>query len=355
MNEMFREGYAMNVMKAALYDGQAMQVGEVPVPCVMPEAVIVRVRAAGICGSELNYFRSVDRLQERPSGHEVAGEIVEIGPGVDGWSIGDRVALDTICQGRACGKCRYCLAGQHFHCLNPTSFGGGGFAEYIQRKAMGSHRLPDKLSWAEGALVEPLAVGVHGLRKGQLRGGENVIVLGCGTIGLSAVAAARSLGANQVLATARHPHQGEMALKLGANAIFSPDDQNLGQAVADATEGQGVDMVVEAVGGYAGETARQAIQVCRRLGRIILIGAFHRPVELNLGALLAKERDLITANCYSIADQRHDFDVAIDILASGRLPLRDMVTHTFALDDARVALETAYDKSTHCIKVQLVP
>lgn len=345
----------MDVMRAALYDGQTMQVGEVPKPEVFPDAVIVRVRAVGICGSELNHFRNVDQPQTRPAGHEVAGEIVEVGPGVEGWSIGDRVALDTICQGRACGKCRYCLAGQHFHCRNPTSYGGGGFAEYIQRKAMGCHRLPEELSWAEGALVEPLAVGVHGLRKGQLRGGENVLVLGCGTIGLSAVAAARALGAKQVLATARHPHQGEMAHKVGADRVFDPEDEGLVQAVADVTEGQGADVVVEAVGGYTGETARQAIQVCRRLGRIVLIGAFHRPVELDLGSLLAKEQDLVTANCYSITDQRHDFDVAIDILASGRLPLRDMVTHTFALDEARAALETAYDKSTESIKVQLVP
>lgn len=346
----------MDVMRAALYDGRWMQVSEVLQPRLMPEAVVVRVRAAGICGSDLNYLRSVDKLQEHPSGHEVTGEIVEIGPGVTGWSIGDRVALDTICQGRACGKCRHCLAGQYIHCLDPvSSYGGGGFAEYIQRKALGCHRLPDGLSWAEGALVEPLAVSVHGLRKGQLRGGKNVMVLGCGTIGLTAVAAARALGANQVFVTARHPHQSEMALKLGANAVFRPDDEDLRQVVADATGGQGADIVVEAVGGTTGETAQQAVQLCRPLGRIIVLGLFHRPVELNFWPLLLGERDLIFAVCYSIIGERHDFDVAIDILASGRLPLVEMVTHTFSLEQAREALETAYDKSTHSIKVQLVP
>jgi len=346
----------MDVMKAALYDGKSMQICEVPRPRVMPEAVVVRVRAAGICGSDLNYLRSVDELQEHPSGHEVAGEIVEVGPGVKGWSIGDRVALDTICQGRACGRCRYCLAGQYLHCLDPvSSYGGGGFAEYIQRKALGCHRLPEGLSWAEGALVEPLAVSVHGFRKGQLRGGENVVVLGCGTIGLTAVAAARALGANRVFATARHAHQSEMALKLGADAIFRPDDENLRQVLTDATGGQGADVVVEAVGGMTGQTAQQAVQLCRPLGRIIVLGLFHRPVELDFWPLLIEERDLIFAACYAIIDERHDFDVAIDILASGRLPLTDVVTHTFSLAQAREALETAYDKSSHCIKVQLAP
>ena len=108
----------VDVMKAALYDGESMQVGEVERPQIMPDAVIVRMCAAGICGSELDHFRNIDKPQVRPSGHEVAGEVVEIGPGVEGWAVGDRVALDTICQGRACGKCRYCLAGQHLHCLN---------------------------------------------------------------------------------------------------------------------------------------------------------------------------------------------------------------------------------------------
>jgi len=343
-------------MKAALYDGKAMQIREIPRPKSARDAVIVRVRSAGICGSDLNYLSQRDTPQDHPSGHEVAGEIVKVGPGVEGWAIGDRVALDTICQGRACGKCKYCLAGQHFHCLNPEpSYGGGGYAEFIQRRALGCHRLPDTLSWAEGALVEPLAVSVHGLRKGRLKGRENVVVLGCGTIGLTAVAAARALGANQVLATARHPHQAAMALKLGANAVFAPEGEGLQQALLDVTEGQGADLVLETVGGFTGGAARQAVSLCRPLGRIVVLGVFHRSVELEFNPLLWKEVGLIFAVCYSIIDERHDFDVALDILDSGRLPLKDIVTHTFALEQAQQALETAYDKGTGCIKVQIVP
>jgi threonine dehydrogenase-like Zn-dependent dehydrogenase len=346
----------MGIMKAALYNGEEMQIAEIRRPESARDAVIVRVRAAGICGTDLNHFRSVDTLQQRPSGHEVAGEIVEIGPGVEDWSVGDRVALDTICQGRGCGKCKYCLAGQYFHCLRPErSYGGGGYAEYIQRKALGCHRLPDALTWAEGALVEPLAVSVHGLRKGRLRGGENVVVLGAGTIGLTAVAAARALGANQVFATARHPHQAAMALKLGASAVLDPEDEGLKKALLDVTEGQGADVVVEAVGGFTTSTARQAVSLCRRLGRIVVLGAFHTPVELDFGPLLWGERELVFAVCYSIIDERHDFDVALDILAAGLLPLRELVTHTFSLEQARQALDTAYDKGTGCIKVQLMP
>jgi len=344
----------MAMMKAALYDGNAMQIAEIPRPDAEADAVIVRIRASGICGSDLNVLRDMDGPEELPSGHEVAGEIVEVGPGVEGWAVGDRVALETVGQGRACGRCKYCLAGQYFHCLNLVESWGGGFAEYIQRKALGCHRIPDEFSWEEGALVEPLAVSVHGLRKGKFKGGGTVVVLGSGTIGLTTVAAARVLGAGKVFATARHKHQADMALKLGADAAFSPDGPELEEAVADATEGQGADVVVETVGGYSSATAEQAVRVCRPLGKVIVLGGFRKPVEMEFTPLLQGEKDLIFAVCYSIIDERHDFDVATDIIASGKLPLKDMVTHTFPLERAREALETAYDKSTGSIKVQLL-
>ena len=142
-----------------------------------------------------------------------------------------------------------------------------------------------------------------------------------------------------------------------SNRDFPSFGEKLTEAVKwfDLASLQGADLVVEAVGGYTGDTAGQAIQLCRRLGRIVILGAFHRPFETNFGTLLSGEKALLFANCYSIRDERHDFDVALDILSSGRLPLRELVTHTFPLDEAREALETAYDKSTHCIKVQLVP
>ena len=346
----------MVMMKAALYDGKAMQVRKIPRPAVEPDGVLVRVRTAGICGSDLILISSRDAPEELPAGHEVTGEIVEIGAGVEGWSVGDRVAVDTICQGTGCGTCTFCLRGEHFHCLSRGSRQhSGGFAEYIQRKAVGCHHIPDGVPWLEAALVEPLAVGVHGIRKAKLQGSESVVVLGSGTIGLTAVAAARALGAGRIFATARHEHQAELARKLGADATFSPDDDDLYQAVADATEGLGADVVVEAVGDNAGETIAQAIRVCRHLGKVIVLGGFLKPVEINFLPLLIGEQELVFPNCYSISDGRHDFDVAMDIIASRRFPFRDMVTHIYALEQAQQALETAYDKSTGSIKVLLMP
>jgi threonine dehydrogenase-like Zn-dependent dehydrogenase len=343
-------------MKAALYDGKAMQIREIPRPAVEPDTVLVRVRTAGICGSDLILISSRDEPEALPAGHEVTGEIIEIGAAVEGWSVGDRVALDTICQGTGCGTCTYCRAGEHFHCLSRGSTQhSGGFAEYIQRKAAGCHHIPDGVPWIEAALTEPLAVGVHGIRKTKLQGGETVVVLGSGTIGLTAVVAARALGAGSIFATARHAHQADMALRLGANVVFKPDDDQLSRAVADATDGLGADVVVEAVGDNAGETLTHAIQLCRHLGKVIVLGGFLKPVEINFLPLLIGEQELVFPNCYSISDGRHDFDVALDIIASRQFPLGDLVTHTYPLDRAQEALETAFDKSTGSIKVLLLP
>jgi threonine dehydrogenase-like Zn-dependent dehydrogenase len=346
----------MPMMKAALYDGKGtMRIEELPQPEVERDTVIVRVRRSGICGSDLNIYRGMKEPEKLPAGHEPAGEIVEIGLGVEGWSIGDRVAVEAVAQGRACGRCRFCLAGQYRRCLNLVEGWGGAFAQYIKRKALGCYRLPDRLSWEEGALVEPLAVSVHGVRRGKLRWNETVVVLGAGTIGLTSIAAARTMGAGKLFATARYKHQAAMALRLGADAVFSPEGGELEEAIAGATGGLGADLVIETVGGRSSATLRQAISIARGLGRIVVLGGFREPVEVDFLTPLLNEQAIVFAQCYSILEERHDFDIAIDILASGTLPLEDMVTHTFPLERVQEAFSTAYDKSTGSIKVQLVP
>ena len=242
----------MATMKAALHDGRGtMEVVEAPRPEAGPGEVVVRVRCTGICGTDLNRYAVNTTPEKLPSGHEVAGEVVDVGSGAESWGIGDRVAIDTLAQGRGCGHCWYCLRGQYNTCQNKVG-DGGGFAEYIKRFADGCFRLPDGLSWEEGALVEPLAVGVHGLRRGNLAAGETVVVLGSGTIGLTTLVAARALGAGKVFLTARHSQQTEMAMRLGADAALPSDGAELWEAVAAATEGRGADVVVETVGGKSG-------------------------------------------------------------------------------------------------------
>ncbi len=345
----------MATMRAALFDGRGhMQVTDFNQPEVGPGDAVVRVRATGICGSDLQMNADKTEADDSPAGHEVAGEIVEVGAGVDLAMIGQRFALETIGHGRACTTCWYCRTGQYKQCLHMAPVEGGGFAQFIKRKAVGCYLLDDRLSWGEGALVEPFAVSIHGVRRGQLIGGETVAVLGAGNIGLTAVAAARALGAGKILVTARHEQQAAMAKRLGADEALPPDGAAFQEALAEATDGRGADLTVETVGGTRGDTVQQAIEVTRRQGRIVIIGGFRRPLTLDWLAPLLKEQSIIFSSCYSILDGRHDYEIAIELLASGKAPLKEMVTHEFGLEDIQQGFETAYDKTSGSIKVQIL-
>ncbi|MCH7627076.1 MAG: zinc-binding dehydrogenase, partial [Chloroflexi bacterium] len=290
---------------------------------------------------------------EQPAGHEVAGEVVEVGEGVDRSMIGKRVAIETIGHGRACGGCYYCRIGQYKQCLDLAPVEGGGFAEFIKRKAMGCYTLADNLSWEEGALVEPFAVSIHGVRRGRLIGGETVLVLGAGNIGLTTIAAARALGAGTIFATARHEQQATMAKRFGADETFQPDDPALSEALMDATNGLGADLTIETVGGTRVDPIEQAIELTRRQGRFVVVGGYRRPLTLDWLPPMLKEQTIYFSSCYGIIDGKHDYEVAIELMSSGKSPVKEMVTHRYGLDDIQKGFETAYDKTTGSIKVQI--
>lgn len=344
----------MPKMTAALHDGKGqMHISEIPTPAPGPGDAIVRVRQAGICGSDLLNYGINQTPESAPGGHEVAGEIVEVGPGVDPSRVGQRVAIDTIGEGRACGECWYCRQGQARQCRSKSENEGGGFAELMKRRASGCYEMAESLSWEEGALVEPLAVSIHGVRRGGMSGGETVVVLGSGTIGLTAVAAARALGAGKVFATARHEHQAVLAKRLGADDALPPDGPALAEAVADVTDGRGADLTIETVGGNSDATLKQSLKITRMQGRIVILGGFRKPITMDWMPPLLDEQSIIFSSCYSILNGRHDYALAVDMMAAGRAPLKQMVTHKYPLREIQNGFDTAYDKSTGSIKVQL--
>ncbi len=344
----------MSTMTAALYDGAgSMKISQIPAPVAGPGEALVSVRAAGICGSDLLMNVGRTDADTMPAGHEVTGEIVAVGDGVDPTAVGRRVAIDTIGFGRACQQCWYCRTGQYRSCVDRTPESGGAFAQYMTRLAAGCFPLPENLSWHEGALVEPLAVSIHGMRRGGLKSGETVAILGTGNIGLTAVAAAKAMGAGRILVTARHPHQADMARKLGANIAVTPEGDALQDALMEVTEGRGADLTLETVGGRTNATLRQAVDVTRVQGRIVVLGGFHAPITLDWLPPLLKEQSFIFSSCYSVMDGRHDFELAIGLMASGSVDLGQMVTHELPLVDMQRGFDTAYDKTSGSIKVQI--
>ncbi len=342
----------MPTMRAAVLTGpRAFEVRDVPLPAPGPSEVLVRVRNCGICGSDLHFYRGdFPAMPNLIMGHEIAGEVAEVGEGVTSVTAGDRVAVEPLL---VCNHCGYCRSGDYQLCPERKllgTFAPGGFAEYVCVPASTLYRLPGTLPFDAGALVEPIAVCVHGLRLVRFEGGERVLVLGAGTIGLATILTARALGASDVAITARHPHQKAAAEALGARVFDAGDAASLSQATGAAPP----DIVVETVGGRA-NTFEQAIQLVRAGGRVSLLGLFTGPVSLNATLFLLKEVAAAGSITYGRPGVRADFDHAVDIVRRYTEDVRRLITHRVTLDAIGEGFAAAADKSTGSLKVTVEP
>ncbi|HLZ08504.1 MAG TPA: zinc-binding dehydrogenase [Chloroflexota bacterium] len=344
-------------MRGAVQTGiEQIEVREVGEPTGDASTALVRVRASGICGSDLHPYHGRSAPRQYPEGHEVSGEILSLPSSYDGpLRPGDLVALDTICLGLACGKCAHCLAGRPYHCgpRLKTPYGSGGFAELIRRRTVGLFPLPTNMTLEQGALVEPLAIGVHAVRYGGMPVGSTVAVVGAGTIGLMTLLASRALGASAVHVVARHPHQAELAKKLGATSVTMADASGASAHVLEQTDGIGADAVFETVGGHT-DSVNLCWNLARHQGLVVILGIFPEPVPVNLLKPSDWELKVVFPECYSTVDGRNDYDVAIEMIADGHAPVEKLVTHRFALENAREAFRVAADKSTGSVKVHFV-
>ena len=340
-------------MQAAFCRGPGkLVVEEVERPVPGPGEALVRVRNCGICGSDLHWFHDQMMIPAVCPGHEIAGEVVEVGTGVTALATGDRVALEGIAS---CGACRYCIAGHYQRCMAIGVVGmtiPGGFAEYVRMPARHCFRVPAGVDFPTAALSEPLGVAVHGVRLAGLEIGQRVAVLGAGTIGLMAVVAARAGGAGEIVVTARRPQQKAAALALGADRVV--DDADPTGLLGDAVEAP-IDLVIETVGGTA-DTLDTAAAVCRPGGTICVLGAFTKAPTFPALFVLAKELRIIGSFVYSRAGARADYDIVLDILRRrGKQIGETLVTHRYPLAKISEAFQTASDKTTGAIKVTIAP
>ena len=334
-------------MKAVLNTAkQTIEVRDIDEPKAAPGEVLVRVRACGICGSDLHFYHGAfPASPNTPPGHEYAGEIAALGEGVTGLEVGERVAIEPL---RYCRECAYCTTGQYQLCPNRVLMGTynpGAMAEYVPVPAYGAYRLPDSVDFELGALAEPLAVSVHGLHIVNATMGEKILVMGCGTIGVMTVLAAKALGAGEIIATYRHEHQGQAALAAGATQVLK--DSDMGRL-------EGIDVVVETVGGTA-PTLSQALGIVRPGGRISVLGLFTQSSQINALALMLKEARITGGITYCRPGMKSDFEVALSILEANHDRARALITHRYPLDQAAEAFAIASDKATGSIKVQLHP
>lgn len=319
-----------------------------------PDNALIRVRACGICGSDLHFYRGeFPPSATFPMGHEIAGEVVEVGAAVSGFSEGDHVAIEPVL---VCNRCDYCRTGQRQLCPDRQLLGvaaAGGLAEYVEVPAYTLHHLPADLPFELGALAEPLAVCVHALRLAELQAAATVLVLGAGSIGLLSIVVAREFGASAVAISARHSHQADIARSLGATQVFGTTEDGR-KALARLARSRPIDVVVETVGGKA-DTLGQALGLARPGGRVIVLGVFTGPVTVHPLQIALAELRVIGSMTYGSPGLRSDFEIAIEILARRRNDLAGIISARFALAETQRAFEVAVDKSVGTVKVSVQP
>jgi L-iditol 2-dehydrogenase len=283
-------------------------------------------------------------------GHEVAGDIVAAGPEVRSFKVGDRVLVEPQVS---CGTCYYCRSGNYHLCPSKVMLGmpawPGAFGEYIVAPERTLIRMPDGFSYEEGAMCEPLAVAVHTVNKLRVQLGESVLVLGSGAIGLCCVAAARAAGATAVIATDVFDFNLELARKAGAAATVNVRrGENLAQVVADHARPEGVDVAIVTAG--FSPVMGQALAHVRKLARVGLVALFDEALTIEQPFLIGgKELEVVGIHTY----QNQDFHTAVDLIASGAVDARGLVTHVLPIDQAQHALELVADKPENNAKVIL--
>jgi len=339
-------------MRAAVFRGlgQPLAVEERPSPSPGPSDLILRVKACGICGSDLHASEIPPGLPPGSvMGHEFSGEVVEVGSEVRGrWQAGERVcALPYI----GCGRCAHCLAGDGILCpkLQATGLGQvpGAFAEYVRVGAGETLRLPASLSFEEGATVEPLAVGLHAVRQSRLQPGADVLVIGAGPIGLATALWARFFGARSVVVSETAPARLALAARFGATHGIDAGRENVAGAFQEAT-GSTPHLIFECVG--VPGLLQQCIMLAPARARIVVVGVCMRPDTILPAMAILKELSLD----FVVGYRRLDFELTVDMLDAERIASRPMITDVVGLDALPAAFEALKQPTTQC-KVLVTP
>jgi L-idonate 5-dehydrogenase len=343
------------MLAAVLHGIKDLRVEERPVPELAPGKVLLRIRRAGICGTDVHYFEEGRFGQFAMSapfilGHEITGEVVAVADGVTQPTVGQRVVVNPAWQ---CGQCDYCRSGRGNLCRRVRMLGSastkpptnGAFSEYLLIAAEQCFPIPARVDDGLAAMMEPFAVALHALRRAGLVAGQQVIVTGGGPIGLLTVIAARAYGATTIALSDPVAERRQMALTLGADRALDPTEAAFKDQVAALT-GDGFDLLFEASG--APPALKQAFEAVRRGGTIVQIGVFSAPeIALPINQLLVRELQFVGSFRYG-----NVWEEAIRLVASGRVNLQPLISRVFPLRQAAEALALAGAK-TGVVKVQL--
>ena len=342
-------------MKAAVFVGpeKPLEMQDVPKPEVGPDDVLVKVAACGVCHTDLHYIdHGVPTVKKPPMilGHEPSGTIAEAGANVKRWKEGDRVLLPAVLT---CGTCEFCRRGRENICKSMVMFGNmvdGAYAEYVLAPAKDIFALPDELPLEESCIIaDAISTPYHAVvNRGNVRAGDDVVVIGCGGVGMSAVQVAAAVGGS-VIAVDILPEKLEMARKLGAAQVINAKEvENLGKTVKKMTGG-GADVAIEVIGNPA--TQRQAFDCLKKGGRLVVVGYTHKDLALNAGKIMFFEMEVVG----SLGCRPVDYPKIIKMARLGQIHVADLVTQKFPLEDINKAFDLMRRGDPNTIRSIVIP
>jgi L-iditol 2-dehydrogenase len=342
----------MKNMKVAMYyNNNDVRIEEMPVPSIGDNELLVKVKASGICGSDVMEWYRIKKAP-RILGHEITGDIVEIGKNVKKYKIGDRVFVSHHVP---CNTCRFCLNNQHTlcHTLHSTNFYPGGFAEYIRVPEInvdtGVFVLPKEMSYDEGVFIEPLACVVRGMKTAEMKPRQTVLVIGSGISGLLQIKLAKAWKAGKILATDVEEYRLKAAKKFGADVVIHAKDDVPAQ-VKKHNNGKLADLVILCTG--APSAVKQALKSVDSGGTILFFAPTEPGVEIPFPLFDLWNKQITMVSTY--AGSPDNINSAIDLIASKKVNVVDMISHKLPLSEAAKGFQLVA-KAQESIKVILEP
>ncbi|MCL1980779.1 MAG: alcohol dehydrogenase [Proteobacteria bacterium] len=345
-----------STMKAVVYHGpKHISLDDVPIPQMIErDDAIVKVTTSTICGTDI-HIQAGGLTDMKPGtiiGHEFCGEIVELGPRVHGFEVGDRVAVSCVTQ---CGVCYYCVRQEYSHCVSGSWIFGyqidGCQAEYVRvpHATLGMHKIPEGLTDEDLLFVgDILSTGYFGAERGRIRPGDSVVVVGSGPVGMCAMASARLWGPSQIIAVDTNAHRLEVCKAQGlADLTLNPADTNV-QKIRDWTDGRGADVAIEAVG--AEPTLSLALDIVRPGGNVSVIGVFTRPIVVKMQDYWIKNINISMGLV-----QANHIPLLIDLIKKGKINLKFLQTHRAPLNDILQGYDVFGKKKDNCLKWIVTP
>jgi len=351
------EDKMMAALKTATGEFNVTEVDAPKIP--RPDWVLARVRVAGICGTDLRHWKKHEpSLECKIMGHELAGEVIEVGEDVINVKPGDRVVIETLLGDETCDWCRvqqYNLC-PHLYPVRMETI-SQAFATYVTGPAKKFYKLPDHVSFEEAALLDTFSVCLHAQQLSGLKINEKVAVIGSGCIGLGQLQLAKASGADVIIFD-KVESSLQLAKELGADVVVNTENEDAYVRLMEFTNYRGADIVFECAGGTAmPQTLPEATSFARIGGKVVIVGGFDEgktSIPLEWQRIQMGQIQLIPSASYSFWDIYPEMQICLDLLSKGKLNAKKMVTHSFPLEEINKAFETAQDKeNTHAVFVAL--